>query len=107
MSIHNFSKIEFITVVKNILKNETFFRFNDADTLKTDSSLREKLDISSLEIAELIIALEEKYHVDMEWAQTGLIDSIDDIYKAFNESIYRQRKAFITKQTLQNNALIK
>ena len=107
MSIKTFSLTEFSNVVKDILKNGTFFHIDNTDKINEESSFREVLDITSLEIAELMIALEEKYHVDMEWAQTGLIDSINDVYKAFNESIYRQRKAFINKQKMQNNALIK
>jgi acyl carrier protein len=102
MSIKHFSKEEIINVAKDILKNDTFLGFRTADKLTPESSLRETLDVTSLEIAELIISLEERYHINMEWAETGKIDSLNDIYNAFITTIIRARKAHTALNTLQN-----
>jgi acyl carrier protein len=93
MSIKHFSKEEIINVAKDILKNNTFIGVPNTDKLLPDTSLRETLDISSLEIAELIVALEEKYHVNMEWTETARIDTLNDIYNAFVISIAKTRKS--------------
>lgn len=92
MSIKQFSLQDFTDVAKDILKNSKFLGIRNADKIDADSSFRQVLDITSLDIAELIIAIEEKYHVDMEWANTGEIDSIKDIYDVFVKSIALMRK---------------
>ena len=100
MSIQQFSKEHFVDTAKDILQNDKFIGIRKASTLEANSSFREVLDISSLEIAELVIALEEKYNVKMEWADTNNIDSINDLYDIFVKSIQKMRKLFTTKQAL-------
>ena len=92
MSIHTFSPTEFENVAKDILKNDRFIGIKKADILNFDSSFRDVLDISSIEIAELIVALEQKYNIDMEWVPTNKVDSLNDIYKCFIASIAKKRK---------------
>ena len=92
MSIKNFSKSEFINVVKHILQHDVWINIRNADKMTAESSFREVLDMTSLDIAELIVQLEEKYHVDMEWAETEKIDSIEDVYKTFVQSIFKMRQ---------------
>ena len=101
MSIHNFSLTDFTDVAKDILKNNKFLGIHDADKLDANSSFREVLDITSLEIAELIVAIEEKYHVNMEWANTGEIDSIKDVYLAFIKTLAKMRTPKIETPTNQ------
>lgn len=111
MSIKNFSEDEFITVVKDMLKSGALSHTKTIDTIIDEidkkSSFREVLDISSLEIAELMINLEEKYNIDMEWVQTGQIDCIFDVYKAFIASIYKKRQSFVNRQISNGNTLVK
>lgn len=101
MSIQQFSKEYFVDTAKDILQHDTFIGIRKANVLEASSSLRETLDISSLEIAELIVALEEKYNVKMEWADTNNIDSLNDLYEVFIKSIKNMRKLFVIKQTAQ------
>ena len=102
MSIKHFSKEEIINVAKDILKNDTFIGIHNTDKISPDTSLRDTFDISSLEIAELIVALEEKYHINMEWAETNQIDTLNDVYNAFVISIAKTRKTAMTLKSLQN-----
>ncbi len=101
MSIKHFSKEEIIAVAKDIIKNDTFIGIPDADKLSPNASLRETLDFTSLDIAELLVALEEKYNVNMEWADTGNIDTLNDVYDAFITSIGKTRKSTTTLNTIQ------
>lgn len=107
MSIHSFSKPEFVKTAKDILLHNEFIFLRNADKLTEQSSFNDVHDITSLDIAALIGDLEEKYHVDMEWVLLIGIDSIDDVYNVFIQSIYRMRQSFINKQAAQKNALIK
>jgi acyl carrier protein len=98
MSIHNFSKENFIDTAKDILQTGQFFGFRKAAVLEADSSFREVLDITSLDIAELIVAIEERYHVNMDWADTNKVDSLNDVYNVFTESLSKTRQSFKQKR---------
>lgn len=101
MSIHTFSPTEFENVAKDILKNDRFIGIKKADILDFNSSFRDVLDISSIEIAELIVALEQKYNVDMEWIPTNKVDSLSDLYKSFVVSLAKKRKNYTIKHISQ------
>ena len=92
MSIKHFSLSDFTDVAKDILKNNKFLGIPEADKLDANSSFREVLDITSLEIAELMVEIEARYHVNMEWAETSGIDNIKDVYDVFVKSIAIMRK---------------
>lgn len=102
MSIKHFSKPEIIDVAKDILTHDKFIGTYKAEKLSPEDSFREVLDISSLEIAELLVKMEEKYHVHMEWADTGKIDSLNDIYNTFVSAITRTRRTSMTLKIIQN-----
>lgn len=95
MSIKHFSKDEFVNVAKDIMRNDTFISIRNADQLSENASFRDTLDVTSLDIAELIISLEEKYHVNMDWATTNNIDCINDVYDVFIKSIKMARQSKI------------
>lgn len=99
MSIKTFYKPEFESVIKAIFKNGKWFGLNNADKINTDSSFREVLDLTSLDVAELLVELEEMYNVDMEWADTNTVDSINDVYNTFNQSINQMRHKTISVKT--------
>ena len=101
MSIKTFSKPEFVNVVKDILQHGEWFGLRNADKLTEQSSFRDVLDITSLDIAELMVEIEEKYNVNMEFAETGEIDSINDVYRTFIQSINNMRKQKITTPVKQ------
>ena len=99
MSIHVFSETAFYDSVKEILIKDSLISdrstktaIKNPDAIKTDVSLRENYDFSSLDIAELVIALEQKYGVNMGWAEPNRIDSLNDIYKLFLKSMQKTRK---------------
>lgn len=107
MSIKTFSKPYFIEVAMDIIKHDEFICARNTDKLTVDTSFRNVLDITSLDIAELVISIEQKFNVDMAETPTEKIDCINDLYIEFLKSVLRRRRAFIQKQTMQNNALIK
>ena len=98
MSIHNFSKENFIDTAKDILQTGQFLGFRKAAVLEADSSFREVLDTTSLDVAELIVAIEERYHVNMYWADTKKVDSLNDVYNVFTESLSKMRQSFKQKR---------
>ncbi len=102
MSIKKFSKPEIIDVAKDILQHGKWLGFQKAGLLTENDSFREALNLSSLDIAELIVELEERYNVHMEWADTGEIDSLNDVYNTFVSAITRTRKTAMTLKTIQN-----
>lgn len=95
MSIHQFSKTQFIKDVKEIIKSEWILR--NMDSLTPETSFREELDLTSLDIAEILVALEKKYNVDLSLAHTGVIDNINDLFATFNKIVSKNRE-----QQLQN-----
>ncbi len=98
MSIHNFSKENFIDTAKDILQTGQFLGFRKAAVLEADSSFREVLDTTSLDVAESIVAIEERYHVNMDWADTNKVDSLNDVYNVFTESLSKMRLSFKQKR---------
>ena len=101
MSIKTFYKPEFESVIKAIFKNGKWFGLNNAEKINAGSSFREVLDLTSLDVAELIVELEEMYNVNMEWADTNTVDSINDVYSTFVQSINNMRKQKITTPVKQ------
>ena len=102
MSIHNFSIDEFENVSKDILLHNKFISVRNSDKIDKDVSFHDVLDLTSLDIAEFVLELEEKYNVDMDFAPTGEIDSIRDVYKWFVMALNRKRHVFAQKLALQN-----
>ena len=96
-NIDTISKDEFIDVAKSIIKGDKFIGGRNLDKLEADTSFREVLDITSLDIAELVISLEEKYRVDMDWANTNAIDNLNDIYTVFSTSIKKAKHSVKAK----------
>ena len=62
MSIHNFSVDEFENVSKDILLHNKFISVRNSNKIDKDTSFRDIHDITSLDIAEFVIELEEKYN---------------------------------------------
>ena len=102
MSIKTLSETGFIETAEPILRQVIIVKKDTIITKKT--SFREELNMTSLEIAELIIGLEAEYNVKLgDWVNMNNVYNLSDIYETFLNGIYRQRKNFIKKQTLQNN----
>ena len=94
------SKAQFVNDAKNVILHNEFISVRNADKLTERTSFRDVLDMTSLDIATLIIALEEKYHVDMQWAMDG-IDNIDDVYALFLRNFQKTTQRNISQSQKQ------
>ena len=84
------NKPEFMEVVKEIIFDECVLKHKEY--LTETSSFKYDHDLSSIDVAHIIIAIEEKYNVDMEFVQTGLVDSLQDVYTYFVQAIEKKRQ---------------
>lgn len=107
MSIKTFSKTYFIEVAMDIIKHDEFICAHNTDKLTADTSFRDVLDITSFDIAELVVSIEQKFNVDMAETLTEKVDSIDDLYVEFLKAVNQKRKSFAQKQMVKNKALTK
>lgn len=101
MSIKRLSETGFMEVAESILRQVAVMKKDTMITTKT--SFREDLNMTSLDIAELIIGLEAAYNVKLDWVNMNNVNNLADIYRTFVNGIYKQRQAFVVKQ----NAKIK
>ena len=107
MSIKNFSKAHFIETATDIIKHNNFMFVRNIDKLKADTSFREVLDITSLDIAELIIAIAEKNNINMNDVATEKVDSINDLYNEFLKCVYKTRESVVQKRVFKSKILTK
>ena len=108
MSIHKFSESAFNDATREIIIEEGMARdyitnktIKDSEKIEPDASFREKFDMSSLDIAELVIGLEEKYNIKTLEERTSSIDSIDDVRKLFFKSLDVRRRNFVASKQIQ------
>ena len=107
MSIQNFSKAYFIEVATDIIKHDDFIYPRNVDKLKADTSFREVLDITSLDMAELIFSIEEKFNVNIDDVPIEKIDNINDLYNEFLKCVYRKRQSVVQKRVFKSKVLTK
>jgi len=77
------SRDEVIAILNTILEED--FEI-DAALLKPEASLRDDLDLDSLDGVDLIVAIEKKFHFRVDEEEARSIRTLNDIY----ESIERQ-----------------
>ena len=82
------SKTIFVKDAKNIILNDEFISVRNADKLTETVSFHDVLDMSSLDIAALLIGLEQIYNVGLQWA-TDPVDSINDVYVLYLKSLQK------------------
>ena len=93
MSIKEISKTWFLGEAKEILRQNSITR----DIITWKKSLREDLDLTSIDIAELLIGLEERFNVKLDWVDMNNINNMRDVYNAFNKSLQNKRDDFAAK----------
>jgi acyl carrier protein len=67
------SKEELLNGIKEIIKNHSDV---DVSTIKEDSKLNEDIGLDSLDFVELIMALEEKYEIEIPTQDAEKIDTV-------------------------------
>lgn len=77
------SRDEVIAILNKILEED--FEI-DAALLKPEASLRDDLDLDSLDGVDLIVAIEKKFHFRVDEEEARSIRTLNDIY----ESVERQ-----------------
>lgn len=59
----------------------------DEDTITADTSFREDLNADSLDIVELIMALEEEFGITVEDEDAESVETVGDVVNAIKEKI--------------------
>ncbi len=59
----------------------------DEDTISVDTSFREDLNADSLDVVELIMALEEEFGITVEDDDAANIDTVGDLVGAIKEKM--------------------
>ena len=59
----------------------------DEDTITADTSFREDLNADSLDIVELIMALEEEFGINVEDEDAENVETVGDVVSAIKEKI--------------------
>ena len=89
------NKPEFMEVVKEIIFDECVLKHKES--LTETSSFKYDHDLSSIDVATILVALEAKYNVDMDFfKQVWLI-----LYKMFIHISYKPLKRNVKKHVLQ------
>lgn len=68
-------KIKVNTIIKDILKSKGIENCQD---IKPESSLREDLGLTSFDLAELTVKLEDEFDIDI--FEDGLVNTVGEIY---------------------------
>ena len=90
MTMKTISETEFLEIAKEILFEECIVRNKDA--LTNTSSFKYQHDLSSIDVAQTVIAIEGRYNVDMDFVKVDQIDSLQDIYTYFLKALENKRK---------------
>ena len=93
MSIKTISKAWFLEEAKEILRQNSVAR----NLITWKKSFREDLDLTSIDIAEMLIGLEERFNVKLDWVDMNNINNMRDVYNAFNKSLQNKRDDFAAK----------
>jgi acyl carrier protein len=73
------SSDEVIAILNKILEED--FEI-DAALLKPEASLRDDLDLDSLDGVDLIVAIEKKFHIRVDEEEARSIRTLNDIYES-------------------------
>ena len=90
----NVSINEFSETVKEILQGQSIeskYVKNNFNDMKNTDSFCFDLGLDSLDIAETIVKVEQKYHVSIPYDDN--IDTVNGLYNAFNKSIQQMKTA--------------
>ena len=97
MSIKKLSETGFMETAEFILRQVAVMKKDTMITKKT--SFREDLNMTSLDIAELIVGLEAAYGVRFgDWVNMNNVSNLADVYTTFVKGIHKKRQAFVVSQ---------
>ncbi len=78
------SKDEVIAILNRILEED--FEI-DATLLKPEASLRDDLDLDSLDGVDLIVAIEKEFHFRVDEEEARSIRTLNDIYESIERHL--------------------
>lgn len=87
------AKKNFNKIFKRALYKVPYFEMPANVVITQNTLLREDLNMDSLEIMEVVIALEAEHKMDLYCAQPNAIETVGDVYELFASGIERQERA--------------
>jgi len=73
-------KEKVLTIINEIRENKGL---NKLDNIKEADTLRDQLDFSSFDLAELTVRIEDEFDIDI--FEDGLVNTVGEIYSKLNK----------------------
>ena len=73
----------------------------DKMTITTDSKIREDLNLDSLDIVQTLIALENKYNININFNSVSNFQTVNDLYKSVITALTNKNREIAVSQQTQ------